>query len=210
VRRFLSWLLAPLNRWRARRRAASYTKRILVPFTRGGLDSEVLAAALRIARAEEATLVPAYLIMTPLEARLDARMETQAALAMPLLEAVEQATLRAGIPVDARIENGRTPIHALSRLWCVEHFDRIVVPAPNGRGPGFTLKDLTAILANAPSETLILRPDPTNGTPPARSTRGLRLRRATTSNAISADGIPGGRAASHDPSRPLAAAGHLS
>ena len=160
MRRFLSWLLAPLNRWRARRRAATYTKRILVPFTRGELNSEVLAAALRIARAEEATLVPAYLIMTPLELRLDAPMETQATVAMPLLEAVEQTTLRAGIPVDARIENGRTPIHALSRLWCVEHFDRIVVPAPSGRGPGFTLKDLTAILANAPSETLILRPDP--------------------------------------------------
>ena len=158
--RLLSWLLAPVNRWRARRRAASYTKRILVPFTRGRLDPEVLAAALRIARAEEATLVPAYLILTPMELRLDAPMETQAAVAMPLLEAVEQTTLRAGIPVDARIENGRTPIHALSRLWCVEHFDRIVVPAPAGRDPGFTPKELEWLLTHAPAETIILRPDP--------------------------------------------------
>ena len=36
---------------------------------------------------------------------------------MPLLEAVEHAALRGGVPVDARIESGRTPIHALQRLW---------------------------------------------------------------------------------------------
>ncbi len=52
---------------------------------------------------------------------------------MPLLEAVEHAALRAGVPVDARIESGRTPVHALKRLWETEHFDRIVVPAPAGR-----------------------------------------------------------------------------
>ena len=62
---------------------------------------------------------------------------------MPLLEAVERAALRAGVPVDARIEKGRTPTHALRRLWDVERFDRIVAPAPTraaGRlqreGPG--------------------------------------------------------------------------
>ena len=48
---------------------------------------------------------------------------------MPLLEAVEHAAARAGVPVDARIERGRTPIDALSRLWEVETFDRILVPA---------------------------------------------------------------------------------
>ena len=63
-------------------------------------------------------------------------MQQQVAVAMPLLEAVEHAALRAGVPVDARIESGRTPIHALKRLWEVERFDRIVVPAPVGRRPG--------------------------------------------------------------------------
>ncbi len=87
-------------------------------------------------------------------------MQQQVTIAMPLLEAVEHAALRAGVPVDARIESGRTPIHALKRLWEVEHFDRIVVPAPAGRRQGFTPKDLTWMLTHAPSETLILRPDP--------------------------------------------------
>jgi hypothetical protein len=135
---------------------------VLVPFTRGQLDPAVLAAAIRIARAEEATLVPAYLVVTPAEFALEAPMQRQVELAMPLLEAVEHAALKAGVPVDARIESGRTAVHALQRLWAVEHFDRIVVPAPPGREPGFTPKDLMWILTHAPGETVILRPEGEN------------------------------------------------
>jgi hypothetical protein len=87
-------------------------------------------------------------------------MQRQVSVAMPLLEAVEHAALRAGVPVDARVESGRTPIHALRRLWDAERFDRIVVPAPTVRSTGFTPKDLAWMLTHAPSETLILRPDP--------------------------------------------------
>ncbi len=134
--------------------------RILVPFTGGALDQTVLNAAIRIARAEDATLVPAYLIVVPLERPQDAPMQQEVTMAMPLLEAVEHAALRAGVPVDARVESGRTPIHALKRLWQVERFDRIVVPAPIGRRHGFAPKDLTWMLTHAPAETLILRPDP--------------------------------------------------
>ena len=159
-------LIAVAVRWRrpridGRPRAA----RILVPFTGGALDQTVLNAAIRIARAEDATLVPAYLIVVPLERAQDAPMEQEVTMAMPLLEAVEHAALRAGVPVDARVESGRTPIHALQRLWQAERFDRIVVPAPTGRRHGFAPKDLTWMLTHAPSETLILRPDPALGSP---------------------------------------------
>jgi nucleotide-binding universal stress UspA family protein len=128
-------------------------ERILVPFTGGELDPAVLGAGIRIARAEDATLVPAYLIVVPREQPQEAPMQQQVSTAMPLLEAVEHAALRSGVPVDARIESGRTAVHALRRLWESEHFDRIVVPAR-----GFTPKDLTWMLTNAPSETLIFRP----------------------------------------------------
>jgi nucleotide-binding universal stress UspA family protein len=128
-------------------------ERILVPFTGGALDPAVLGAGIRIARAEDATLVPAYLIVVPLERTQDAPMQQEVTTAMPLLEAVERAALRSGVPVDARIESGRTPVHALQRLWESEQFDRIVVPAR-----GFTPKDLTWMLTHAPSETLIFRP----------------------------------------------------
>ena len=149
--------------WRIRRPKAPgrpRTRRILVPFTGGALDRTVLDAAIRIARAEDAALVPAYLILVPLEYGPESPMQKQVAIAMPLLEAVEHAALRAGVPVDARVESGRSPIHALQRLWAAERFDRIVVPAPAGRSSGFTAKDLAWMLTHAPSETLILRPEP--------------------------------------------------
>jgi nucleotide-binding universal stress UspA family protein len=152
-----------LGMWFSRRRRRNRRvgpRRILVPFTGGELDPTVLAAAIRIARAEQATLVPAYLILTPMEYSMEAPMGQQVAMAVPLLEAVENEASRAGVPVDARIEAGRTPTHALQRLWGVEHFDRIVAPAPAHRGLGFTPKDLQWILTHAPSETVILKPDP--------------------------------------------------
>jgi hypothetical protein len=91
------------------------------------------------------------------------------AAALPLLEAVEHAALRAGVPVDARIEKGRTLTHALARLWAVEHFDRIVAPA-NGR-QGFTEKQLAWLLTNAPAETLVLKPAPAGAAREARAVR---------------------------------------
>jgi hypothetical protein len=151
---FRGW---PPNR---RRQPAAGSRRILVPFTRGHLEQTVLDAAIRIARADKATLVPAYLILIPLEMGLETPMSRECEMAIPLLEAVEHAASRAGVPVDARIESGRTPIHALERLWSAERFDRIVVPAPAGREPGFSPKELQWMLTHAPSETLILRPDP--------------------------------------------------
>jgi hypothetical protein len=150
-----------LTFWRRQQQRAAGGKRLLVPFTGGELDPTVLEASIRIAQAEQATLVPAYLIVTPLEFRLEAPMQREVSVAMPLLEAVEHAGLRAGLSVDARVETGRTPTHALQRLWGAERFDRIVAPAPAGRGHGFAPKELQWILVHAPCETLILRPDPT-------------------------------------------------
>ena len=73
----------------------------------------VLDAAIRLAQAEDATLVPAYLLLVPLRFAEDSPLRDEVAVALPLLEAVEHAALRAGVPVDARIEKGRSPTHAL-------------------------------------------------------------------------------------------------
>ena len=147
--------MSVLSFFRRRTDRPSTGKRVLVPFTGGDLDPVVLSAAIRVAKAEGATLVPAYLMVIPLEYPLESPLQKQVAAAMPFLEAAELAGLRAGLEVDARVETGRTPTHALQRLWCVERFDRIVAPAP-----GFTPKELQWILVHAPAETVILRPDP--------------------------------------------------
>jgi len=142
--------------YRARRPRASYDGkgRILVPFS-GALEPTVLNAAIRIAKAQESTLVAAYLLVVPLQYPEEAPRRDQVAVAVPLLEAVELAALRAGVPVDARIEKGRSLTHALRRLWEVESFERIVAPAS-----GFSAKELAWLLTNAPAETIVLRPAP--------------------------------------------------
>ena len=94
---------------RPRRPVANSERRLLVPFTGGSLDPTVLSAAIRIARAEGATLVPAYLLVVPRSIAEDAPATREVALAMPVLEAVELEALRAGVPVDARIEKRQTP-----------------------------------------------------------------------------------------------------
>ncbi|HZS24068.1 MAG TPA: hypothetical protein VFA30_03680 [Gaiellaceae bacterium] len=134
-------------------------RRILVPFA-GALEPAVLDAAIRIAQAEDAVLVPAYLLLVPLAYDEDSPLKDQVGVAMPLLEAVEHAALRAGVAVDARIEKGRTLTHALRRLWEAERFDRIVAPAPANGGGGFTEKQLAWLLTHAPAETLVLKPMP--------------------------------------------------
>jgi hypothetical protein len=133
---------------------------VLVPFTAGDLDEAVLDAALRIADAMGAVLVPAYLLVVPLRFAAEAPLTSEVELAMPLLEAVELAAGRAGITADARIERGRTPVHALQRLWEAERFDRILVPAPTPGKPGFSSKELGWMLTHAPAEIIILRPAP--------------------------------------------------
>src|SRR5206468_311247 len=56
-----------------------------------------------------------------------------------------------------------TSAHAL-RLWKVEEFDRVLVPAPaethGPSGGGLSPRDLLWILTHSPTETLVLRPGP--------------------------------------------------
>lgn len=158
---FVAFAVGATARRRVRRPvAAPGTGRILVPFS-GRLDPTVLQAAIRIARAQHAVLVAAYLLVVPLQYAEDSPRREQVEIALPLLEAVEHAALRAGVPVDARIEKGRSRTHALRRLWEIEDFERIVAPAAQGPcTEGFTPKELSWILTHAPAETIVLRPRP--------------------------------------------------
>jgi Universal stress protein family len=161
--------------------------RILVPFTGGTLDATVLDAAIRLAQAESATLVPAYLLLVPLRYPEESPLRDEVSVALPLLEAVEHAALRAGVPVDARIEKGRSPTHALRRLWDEERFDRILAPAPTNGHTGFSLKDVTWLLAHSPTETIVLKPTPQQSVrqelPASGATHAPAKRRASADDA---------------------------
>jgi nucleotide-binding universal stress UspA family protein len=149
------------SRWHGRRSERPQSiHQILLPFTGTEISRRAVDAALRLARAEEATLMPAYLAAVPKRLPLDCSIPAEAAKAMPMLEAIEQRAASQDVSVDARIERGRSYRHALARLLDRERFDRVVVPATAEVGAGFSGDDLVWLLEKAPAEVLILRPGP--------------------------------------------------
>jgi nucleotide-binding universal stress UspA family protein len=135
-------------------------KRILFPFDAHGLAPSALDAALRLARSQSATLVPVFLARVPLHLPLDTALPRQSKLAVPMQDAVEQRAAEFEVPVDSRIERGRSYRHALRQTIACERFDMIVLAAAAGEGPGFNADDVAWLLANAPGEIVVLRPAP--------------------------------------------------
>lgn len=133
-------------------------KRILFPFSGTALSQRALDAALRLARVDGATLVPAFLARVPMHLPLDAALPRQCAGALPLLEAVEQRAARAGVAVDSRIEPGRTYRHAIRELVEHESFDTVVVTAGDASTPGLLPDDVSWLLEHVPGEIIVIRP----------------------------------------------------
>src|SRR5262249_53317101 len=146
------YLLASSGLRGRRSEAPQAVRHILLPFTGTEISRRALDAALRLARAEDATLMPAYLAAVPKRLPLDCSIPAEAARAMPMLEAIEQRATAEGVPVDARIERGRSYRHALGRLLRSEDFDRVVVPATEDGRTGLSGEDLVWLLEKAPAE----------------------------------------------------------
>jgi hypothetical protein len=145
------------TRVRQRKPASTSSSRILFPFVAQGLSERGLDAALRIARNEGGTLVPALLARVPMHLPLDAALPRQAQAAMALLEVVEQRATLAGVAVDARIERGRTLRHALAELTTHEQFDALVVAAVDATDAGFHPNDIGWILEHVKGEIIVIR-----------------------------------------------------
>lgn len=155
------------------------TRRILFPFAASNLSRRALDAGLRLARAEDAVLVPVFLARVPLHLPLDAPLPRQSGVAIPLQEAIEYRASAFGVPVDARIERGRTYRHALRQTIAHERFDRIVIAAADSDRHGFGPEDVAWLLANAPGEIIVLRPAADDQiAPPAPAVRPARRARA--------------------------------
>ena len=134
------------------------SRRILFPYVGAHLSVSALDAALRIARAEHATLVPAYLAPVPMAIPLDTPIPRACDQAFELQEAIEQRATAAGVAVDGRIGRGRTVRHALRELLADERYERIVVAAATGRTDGLSASDVAWLLEHAPGEVVVLRP----------------------------------------------------
>jgi nucleotide-binding universal stress UspA family protein len=133
-------------------------RRILFPYVGTQLSIAALDAALRIARIEEATLVPAYLAPVPMALPLDTPIARACSQAFELQEAIEQRAAHVGVPVDGRIGRGRTVRHALRELLADEHYDRIVVAAATAHTDGLSAGEVAWLLEHAPGEVVVLRP----------------------------------------------------
>jgi hypothetical protein len=133
------------------------SRRILFPFVGDTISQRALDAALRMSRAEGAKLVPAYIATVPMQLNIEAPLAAECDTALPLLETIELRAARVGVPVDSRIETGRTARHALRRLVAHESFDRIVIPASESR-EGFSAVDIAWLLDNVPGEIVVIRP----------------------------------------------------
>jgi hypothetical protein len=149
------------RRWRnpeqAPNRITPPARRILFPFLGESVSRSALDATLRLARAEGAVLVPAYIVSVPLHLSLEAPLARECERALPILDVIEQRAKWMDVPVDSRIETGRSPRHALRRLLAEEKFDRIVVPAATSSSTGFAPEDIAWLLEEAPGEIVVLR-----------------------------------------------------
>jgi hypothetical protein len=176
------WLAATHLDYRRRRPSkppAPGARRILFPFIGGALSTRALDAALRLARAEDATLVPVFLARVALNLPIDTPLPRQCGVGLSLEEAIEQRAAAWGVPVDARIERGRTYRHALRQTLDHERYDRIVIAAAARGSIGFDAADVAWLLDNASGEIVVLRPDrDTTIEPPRPSARARRAERA--------------------------------
>src|SRR5262245_23963564 len=154
------WFLPPHGRRAKAARLPAGTRRILVPFTGTAISRRAFDAAVRLARVEDATIMPTYLATVPRHLPLDAPLPNLCSQAMPLLETIEQRATAAGARVDARIVRGRTYRDALRHAIEAEHIDRVIVSATSNGRKGLSSDDLEWLLAKDPAEVMILRPDP--------------------------------------------------
>jgi nucleotide-binding universal stress UspA family protein len=151
--------LPPHGRLPARNRLQG-GRRILLPFTGEEISRRSFEAAVRLAKAENAIIMPAFLAQVPMSLPLETALPVQSARGMPLLEAIEQRAASQGLPVDSRVGRGRSARDALRKLIEQEHFDRIIVSADEDPRLGLSYDDLRWLLERVPAEILILRPAP--------------------------------------------------
>jgi nucleotide-binding universal stress UspA family protein len=151
------WL--PPHGRRAARDRPRPVRRILLPFTGQAISRRSFEAAVRLAKAENAIVMPAFLAQVPMNLPLETPLPVQCASGMPLVEAIEQRLSSQGIAVDSRIGRGRSARDALRKLLDEEQFDRIIVSADEDP-QGLSYDDLRWLLERVPAEILILRPAP--------------------------------------------------
>jgi nucleotide-binding universal stress UspA family protein len=132
------------------------SRRLLLPFTGGEPPEPLVELAVRLARAERAELVLAYLLIVPLRFAENDPSEEERLAAERRVEVAKRHAERLGIVPRTRVECGRSFTHALRRIWGTGGFDVTVVSATPGRRP--SPAEASWILEHAPHQVVVLRP----------------------------------------------------
>ena len=96
-----------------------------------------------------------FLARVSMHLPIDTPLPRQSEVALSLQEAIEHRATAWGIPVDARIERGRTYRHALRQTFEHERYDRIVLAAAARGSTGFDAGDVAWLLDNATGEIVV-------------------------------------------------------
>ena len=129
-------------------------RRILFPVAERGLSARALEAALRLAKAERATLVPTFIAIIPAHLSLDVALTREPRIAT-LPAAVEQRAADFGVPWIR--ESTARDRHALRRTVARECFNKIVIAASANGSPGFDTDDVAWLLDHVVGEIVVLR-----------------------------------------------------
>ena len=119
------------------RERTSGARRILFPFLGSAISERTLDATLRLARAQDAVLIPAYLTVVPKALSLEAPLGSEGEGALAMLELIEQRARKRGVAVDSRIERGRTARHAARVADRGERFDTMASRQRQRSSDGF-------------------------------------------------------------------------
>jgi hypothetical protein len=134
---------------------ASSRPRILLPFIDRSLPQRALDTALRIARTENATLVPVRLERIPLDLPLDAALGHGHQVTEALTR-IRRHARDLGVRVDPRIGHGRSYRHALLHTLAKERYHRVILAAGPGSGVEFTPADVAWLVGHAHGEIVVV------------------------------------------------------
>ena len=129
--------------------------RILLLVVGTGPADATMEAALRMAREEGATLVPTYLARIPEIQPLDAPPPLAA---RTILERIERRAADAQVPIETRIQHGRSYRHAVGQLLEAERFDPIIATASGRDGQGLSPYDVAWLLERTKADVVVFRP----------------------------------------------------
>lgn len=149
------WL--PHDRRRSRRERPPNVTRVLFPFTSADESRDAFESALRLAKAEHATLVATFLERVPRDLSLDVSPVGHECR-VPAIDAIERRAAARGVPVDCRTARGRTHRDALRRLLAQEAFDQVFLSATDSVRIGLSGRDSAWLLEQAAGEVVILPP----------------------------------------------------